>query len=292
MHITPAPELPTPHTPAWYDLMYNNRALVPDFADHFTRWQQDSEAARESQRCVRDVAYGTSSLENLDIFPCALQPQAPVFVFIHGGYWRSLDKSDHSFVAPSLHRLGACVVIPNYDLCPKVTIPEIALQMVKCLGWVYKNIKHWGGDPDQIHLIGHSAGGHLVAMLMACDWHSFDNELPADLVKNALSISGLFDLRPLTQTPFLSESLRLTPADALRSSPALMPAPKRGKLISVAGAKESEEFIRQNHLIQESWGVHRVPVCEDLAGLNHFSVLQGLVDTNHRLFELAKSLLD
>jgi arylformamidase len=278
-------------TDEWYDSMYNNRALVPDFADHFTRWQTLSEAARSHHRCVLDVAYGRDNKESLDIFPSEV-PHSPVIVFVHGGYWRSLDKADHSFVAPELTKMGSCVVVPNYDLCPNVTIPQITMQMVKCLAWVHKNIKHWGGDPRQIHLIGHSAGGHLAAMLMACHWQQFDSDLPADLVKSALSISGLFDLLPLTKTPFLRDSLRLTPEDALRCSPALMPAPAHGKLLSVAGAAESQEFIRQNHLIQDSWGEHRVPVCEDLADLNHFSVMSALVTPHHRLHDLAQSLLD
>ncbi len=293
-HPTHSPEADlqhSDHSAEWYDRMYNNRALVPDFADHFARWQTESELARTQHRSVLDVAYGRANKESLDIFPSQV-PHSPVFVFIHGGYWRSLDKSDHSFVAPALTQMGSCVVIPNYDLCPNVTIPEITLQMVKCLAWVYKNIKHWGGDPRQIHLIGHSAGGHLAAMLMACHWQQFDSELPADLIRSALSISGLFDLLPLTKTPFLKDSLQLTSEDALRCSPALMPAPENGKLLSVAGALESLEFIRQNKLIQTAWGDHRVPICEDLPGLNHFSVMSALVTPHHRLYELAQSLLD
>lgn len=289
--VDPHTANPPPHSEQWYDRMYNNRALVPDFADHFERWQSGSEYARKNHRCVLDVAYGHAHKEDLDIFPSEV-PHSPVFVFIHGGYWRSLDKSDHSFVAPALSAMGSCVVVPNYDLCPNVTIAQITMQMVKCLAWVFNNIKHWGGDPRQIHVIGHSAGGHLGAMLMACQWQAYDAQLPEDLVKSVMSISGLFDLSPLTKTPFLRDSLQLTDADALRCSPALMPAPAQGKLISVVGAQESEEFIRQNQLIQTAWGEHRVPVCENLEGLNHFSVLTALTLAHHRLYELAQSLLD
>ncbi len=297
MHLHPDQTSPSAHTEhsehtaEWYDRMYNNRALVPDYADHFALWQTRSEAARKEDRAVIDVAYGRANKESLDIFPSEV-PHSPVVVFIHGGYWRSLDKADHSFVAPTLTKMGACVVVPNYDLCPNVTIPQITMQMVKCLHWIHKNIKHWGGDPRQIHVIGHSAGGHLAAMLMACHWSDYDAELPNDLVKSGLSISGLFDLLPLTKTPFLSDSLRLTQEDALRCSPALMAPPSAGKFLSVAGAAESAEFVRQNHLIRESWGEHRVPICEDLPGLNHFSVMSALVTPHHRLNELAQSLLD
>jgi len=282
---------PSVQNEEWLDKMYNNRQLVPNFAQYFSAWQSDSEKVRLNQHPILDVPYGKGNKESLDLFPCKT-PHSPIIVFIHGGYWRSLDKADHSFIAPTFNHMGASVVVPNYDLCPNVTIPQIAMQMVKCLAWVYKNIKHWGGDPRQIHVVGHSAGGHLAAMLMACNWSQYDADLPSDLIKNALSISGLFDLMPLTKTPFLRDSLKLSDADATRCSPALFPAPRSGKLISVAGEQESAEFIRQNRLIQQAWGEHRVPVCEELPGQNHFSILSALITPHHRLNELAQSLLD
>ena len=277
-------------TPAWLDSRYNNRALVPDYATYFERWIQTSKSARATQRCALDVAYGSSAGEKLDVFPTKEQ-NAPVLVFIHGGYWRSLDKSDHSFVAPVFTAQGACVVIANYDLCPAVTIPDITLQMVRALSWVYRNIAQFGGDAKCITVVGHSAGGHLAAMMLACDWQRFAPALPKALVRNALSISGIFDLLPLTRTPFLKDSLKLTPADARKASPALLPGPAKGVLYAVAGSDESAEFLRQNPLIQKVWGEKTVPVCQALAGLNHFSVLDALVRPTHTLHLTALRLL-
>ena len=276
------------------DKLYNNRLLVPECMDILQRWTQDSAAVRQSVDCKLDVAYGLGDKEKLDVFPCAMTDSsktAPVLIFIHGGYWRSLDKADHSFLAPAFTQQGSCVVIPNYSLCPAVTVSDIVLQLVNAVAWVYKNIDKYGGNPERITLAGHSAGGHLVAMLLSCLWPKFDTTLPNDVVKNALSISGLFELDTPMHSPYLQDSLHLTPAEVKRISPAWMLAPARGKLYIVVGSDESPEFLRHNQLIQDAWGKQAVPVSEQLPGLNHFTVLEALCQPTHRLHQLAQELL-
>ena len=280
---------------AWHDRRYNNRALVPDFADHFARWKDGSALARRQRPCVLDMAYGDGPNETLDIFP-ASSPDAPVVVFIHGGYWRSLDKADHSFVAPPLLDMGACVMVVNYALCPgtdaqPVTIPDIALQMSRALAWVWRHIGAHGGQRNNISVIGHSAGGHLAAMLLACRWKAVGADLPADLVRKAMSISGLYDLEPIRKTPFVQGDLRITPAQVKKASPALWPTPRKRTLYTVVGGDESPEFLRHNELIRQVWGQRVVPVCEALPGLNHFSVVTALTDPTHRLNQLAAQLI-
>ena len=279
--------------PDWLNRMYNNRALVPEHAQHFALWGHESAQVRAVLACSLDVSYGPSAGENLDVFPggpVGPGPGRPVVVFIHGGYWRSLDKADHSFVAPALNAAGAVVVVPNYDLCPAVSIPDITLQMVRALAWTWRHIAEYGGDPSRITVMGHSAGGHLAAMLLTCQWARFAADLPADLVKGALSISGLFELESMRHTPFLQGDLQLTPAQVLRASPAWLPAPKQ-PLFTVAGGDESPEFLRHNRLIRDAWGEQAVPVCEALPGLNHFSILEALVQPGQRLHALALVLM-
>ncbi|HRK40187.1 MAG TPA: alpha/beta hydrolase [Burkholderiaceae bacterium] len=295
-------------SPAWLDSQYNNRALVPTFGQHLQRWAADSAAARQRlSQAHLDVPYltservrafvgstGTSDTAGttvpgpaLDVFPPLpggsghRSGGAPVLVFIHGGYWRALDKADHSFLAPPYVAQGACVVVPNYTLCPAVRVSDITRQMVAAVVWVWQHIAAYGGDPDRITVVGHSAGGQLVGMLLATDWLAVGRQLGVDLpvqpLQHGVSISGLFDMEPIRQTPFLSD-LGLTPEEAIAQSPARLRGPQSpGRLTTVVGGDESAEFKRQNRLIREAWGAEAVPECEELPGCHHFSVLEELV---------------
>lgn len=287
---------------AYLDDQYNNRLRVPDFMTrHVQPWQSQSQQVRASQAAVLDVAYGSTAAEKCDIFPAVLAGGAdgkdskgqPVLVFIHGGYWRSLDKADHSFVAPAFTRKGVCVVVPNYALCSaqgSTTVQDISLQMVRAVAWVHDHISQYGGDPARITVVGHSAGGHLAAMLAACEWERWDASLPRNVVRNALSISGLHDLDPIMHCPYLQNDLQLTPAQVQQCSPAYF-AQLRAPLFAVCGADESDEFLRQNSLIETAWGAQHVLVREAMAGQNHFSMLETLLDPQHRTHQLACRLL-
>jgi arylformamidase len=277
------------YDPTWLDAQYNNRTRIPEHPQIFERWRRASAQSREHSDCLLDLRYGSAPGETLDVFP-AKREASPVLVFIHGGWWRAFDKSDHSFIAPSFVEDGAMVVLPNYALCPAVTIDQIALQMVRALAWTWRNAALHGGDARRIVVAGHSAGGHLATMLLCCDWSSVDVALPARPVQGALSISGLYDLEPLRQAAFLNVDLRLTPEAVRRLSPALFAAPQ-GPLHAVAGALESEEFQRQTTLIRQAWGAAAVPVCETIAGMHHLSVLHDLADPAGRSHRLALRLL-
>lgn len=289
------------HDAAWYDRMYDNRALVPDHQRHHDLWTAASRATREAlgpRHVQLDLRYGNGEGETLDVFPAGTAGLArvPVLVFLHGGYWRSLDKSDFSFVAPAFLRSGAAVVVPNYALCPgtparPVTIPHIVLQTVQALAWVWRHAESFGGDPSRIVVAGHSAGGHLGAMLLQCRWLEVAADLPPDLVRRVLSISGLFDLEPIRRTRFLQPTVQLTPGQVAQASPARLPPPVHGHLYAVAGAEESDEFHRQSRQVREAWGAERVPLASALPGLDHFSVMRDLVQPGTALHALALDLV-
>ena len=273
----------------WLDAQYNNRARVPDHAAIFERWREASRVTREQSRCELDVSYGDGVDERLDLFFTPV-PNAPVLIFIHGGYWRAFDKSDQSFIAPSFTADGAVVLVPNYSLCPAVTIEQIALQMTRVVAWAWHHAAEFGGDPSRIALVGHSAGAHLAAMLLCCRWKEVDAELPFLPVHGALGISGVYDLEPIRLTPFLSD-LALTPASVKRLSPVFFPRPKR-PLHAVVGGDESDEFLRQTQMIRDQWGPTAVPVSETLVGHHHFDMLHNLADPAGRLHDLALRLLE
>ncbi|WP_077001853.1 alpha/beta hydrolase [Variovorax sp. KK3] len=277
------------NSPAWYDAQYNNRARVPEHPAILAHWAESSARAYERPGWALDLPYGSGAAERLDLLPAA-RKDAPVLVYIHGGYWRALSKRDQGFIAPPFADAGAMVVLLDYDLCPAVTVEHIALQMVKALTWVHANAAAHGGDPGHIVVAGHSAGGHLATMLLACDWPAFAPGLPPDLVKAALSISGLHDLEPLRHAPFLSADINLSAESALRLSPAAMRAPAHGALATVVGGDESEEFHRQADLIAQAWAP-RMVADERVPGRNHMDVLHELVDTQSRTHALALELL-
>jgi len=273
----------------FYSREYNNRALVPEHPRIFERWAEASARARNTMTCYLDRRYGDAPGEMLDLFP-ARKGDGSCMLFIHGGYWRSLDKRDCSFLAPAWVDAGVSLAVVNYDLCPAVTIEEIVRQMLRASRWLYLHAEQYGMDPDRLYVSGHSAGAQLAAMMMCARWPVYDTRLPKDLYQGALGISGVYDLRPLVGIDWLQSDLRLDEASALKVSPAYLPPATRAPLMTCVGGRESSEFRRQNALIGERW---RATFAGDLPmpEANHFTVLDGLTDRSSALFSGALRLM-
>ena len=268
---------------------YNNRELVPDHPKYFARWQEDSVRARSRMICYLDRRYGDLPGETIDIFP-ARKGDGTCMMFIHGGYWRSLDKQDFSFLAPTWVDAGVSLAVVNYDLCPKVSMEDIVQQMLRASRWLWLHAEEYGMDQDRLYVSGHSAGGHLTAMMMCALWPSYDAALPKDLWKGGLAISGVYDLRPLLSVPFLQQDLRLDDESALRLSPAFLPPATRAPVMTSVGGAESSEFRRQNALLRERWrGAFFGDV--PMPGKNHFSVMDALAESSSPLFAGARRLM-
>lgn len=268
--------------PAQIDRQYNARAAIPDHPAIFDRWRVASRAARSELRCDMDCRFGPTPAETLDLYPAA-GPNAPLLVFIHGGYWRSLDKQDFSFLAPAFVRAGVTVAMPNYGLAPATRIEDMVRQMLCALAWLHRAAPQRGIDPRRMVVAGHSAGAHLAAMMLAADWPLLADDLPPTMLSAAVCISGIYDLRPLAHAPFLQHDLGLDEERARFLSPIRYRPRLATPLVTAVGSDESAEFHRQNGLIRSAW-----PHCfrQDVAlpGCHHLASVEALGDSNHPLF--------
>lgn len=222
------------------DKSYNARESVADFENtYLPGFSEDSLRARRANPGPRNVPYGPHRDQVLDIFP-AKQHGAPVHLFIHGGYWRMLTKDENSFVAEALTPMGATVMVNTYSLTPDVHLDVIVRQCRAFVVWAYKNAHRYGADNRRIYISGHSAGGHLAAMMLSTDWQA-DYNLPPDIVKGVTAISGLYDLAPL-QKAFTNEWLQLSDMAAERNSPIHHKPPYACPVIVAWGEDDPEGF--------------------------------------------------
>ena len=265
---------------AGLDREYDNRNKVPgfDFASFLRKCEEQSESARDRHDCVLDVPYGDSQAERLDIFR-APQPGAPVHVFFHGGYWRLLDKKDFSYIADGFVPHGVTVVVVNYALMPGVPMDELIAQCRRSLHWVVQHIAEYGGDPSQVSISGHSAGGHIVAMMLAAAG------MPR--FTHACAISGIFELEPI-RLCFLNETLHLQADDVRRNSPRWLPRASWCPLTIAVGEHEGDEYLRQAREFGAAWqGPQDQPRVLVLPGVDHFSARSQLGEPDSTMIALA-----
>lgn len=274
------------------DAAYNNRAHVPHFMQIVERFMADSEQARATLQPQLDLAYGRDGRQKLDFFAAA-KKGAPLFVFIHGGYWQSLDNKPFSFMATPLVEAGISFAAMTYDLCPTISMTRLVEQVREGIVWLYRHAAELGFDAKRIFVGGHSAGGHLTAMLLLTDWARYG--VPADIVKGGLSISGLYELEPV-RLAYVNEALKLDPSEARALSP-IHHLPRAGKsvppLLLAVGAAELPEFVRQQRDFAVECRQHGLRVAEiELPGHNHFSVLEALQSLQSALFPPLRRMID
>lgn len=272
-----------------FDLRYMPRLTVPDFPQIAERWSRDSAMLRARLDGYLDVPYGPDATQTMDIFR-SRGPSKGLLMFIHGGYWRAMDKKDHTFVVPALVEAGITVAVPNYALCPTVRIRDIVMQMVQACAWLYRNGSNFGAPAQRLHVAGHSAGGHLASMMLACVWPAYARDLPRKVVQGAFAVSGLYDLTEIARVPSLAPDLRLTEKSAIEVSPAWLPPATDAPLITAVGEKENEGFHYQRDLIGRRW--KRV-LADSLVcpGDHHFSVIDGLATPSSPMFRAVMKMM-
>ncbi len=245
------------------------------------RWEAKNAAYLGRAAMERNLAYGPSAGERLDL----LRPSSTcgaVLVFIHGGYWHWLDKDTYAFALEPLVSAGALVATINYTCCPDVTMDALVDQVRTACAWVWRHAPEYGGDPNRITVTGHSAGGHLTAMMAATDWPTFEDGLPRDMIKSVVPVSGLMDLEPLRLSS-LNEHLRMSPETARRNSPRFMRPATALPVSVVVGAEETDEYRRQSREFTDAW--------RDAAGTieyletpgHHFAAIERMTEPDNPL---------
>lgn len=265
---------------------FNPGAFVRDRAKWVEQRSRQSAEARKQFKSLLDISYGPRPRQVLDIFPAG-EAQAPVEIFIHGGYWRSGSKDDYSFIASLLFPAGVTTVAIEYDLCPEVTVTDIVAQARAAIAWTYRNIARHGGDPQRIYVSGHSAGGHLVAMALTHDWEQ--DGLPKNIIKGAVAISGVYDLEPVLHIG-VKDEIKLDADSARKNSPMLYPPHPIAPLFIAVGGDEPMGW-RQMSLDFFDLCKERGVDCRflEVSGVHHFSISALLADSES---PLARALLD
>lgn len=259
------------------NIQYNARKLIPNHAEYSQRWDELAAQYRNEVSGELDIPYGESDRSKFDLFPAA-SSDAPVCIYIHGGYWRSRDRKTFSHVARGLNGQGISIAVPSYDLAPNVSILHIIDQMRACTKAV------WEKTGKRPVVVGNSAGGHLTGAMLATDWSKVDGA-PDDLATHAFSLSGLFDLVPLVELD-INDDLRLTDETARAASPISWPVPRQGlKFVAAVGADESKPFKDQSRNLADAWNRAGIETeYLEASGCNHFSIVDDAVTEGGHLF--------
>jgi arylformamidase len=258
---------------------YNNRAAVPEhpyWLDRFATQSRNAALALSPS----EIRYGSGPKETLDLFVPA-DPARGTLLFIHGGYWRA-SRQGRSFVRRAAFVAAIAVAVINYDLCPDVTIATIVEQCRRAVTWVAREGPQHGAPPPLV-IAGHSAGGHLVAMMIATDWraHGFD---AAPFVAG-VSLSGVHDLEPMVLFAH-NVDFRLDEAAARAVSPVNHLPQADVPLMIAVGERETSEFVRQSQLLWDAWPHNRRPQHGgpmSIAAHHHFSVVLEYADPDSAL---------
>lgn len=262
---------------------YNTRLQVPDYAMYFDRWEKTSRQTAEQYTIQKDIPFGNHAEEHLDIFPSKIL-QSKTLVYIHGGYWHLLDKAMFHFLAGHFLKYNITTVLINYPLAPQSSINEIVASSRKALRWIHDHIERFNGDPGEIYLLGHSAGGHLASMQLV--------EAEAKFVRAMISLSGIYCLEPVMLT-YLNDSIGMDRENAIKNSPVFLNPANDCPLLLATGAEETDEFKAQSEAICQSWKSK----CRSIELLkvpqkNHYSILDAVIEKDSILWTAISRLMN
>ena len=269
---------------------YNVRLLVDDFDGLIEKWSKWSEDFRANADSSLNCQYGDGEKDKLDIFRCG-KPNAPLFIFIHGGYWQRGDKSIYSFVANSFVNSGIDVALIGYQLCPGATMTNIVDKIREAIVWIWNNADEYSISKNRINVSGHSAGGHITGMILATDWKEVSKNLPDNLVKTGIPISGLYQLNPIRETT-IADALGLDDAESLALSPHFFKPQTEAPILVTLGGGETPEFHWQTDNFVNKWkGLKASLDYFAEPDVDHFGVVERLANFESQIFTKVKSFL-
>ena len=258
-------------TRAQLDAAYDNSAVVPDAAMRRDAWIARSAAMRKDNPELLDFAYGPKERNRIDVFRCG-KANAPLFAFIHGGYWQRNAKEIFACMADGPLTRGFDVALIGYTLCPQVTLTGLVAEIYEAVRWLRREGPRRGIATGKLVLSGWSAGGHLTASTLALD------EVDA-----GLAISGIYDVEPCWLN-YLNEKLNLTAAEAAATSPILHLAQSKTPLIVAYGTAELPELQRQSRDYHQARLDAGLPSrLLQIEARNHFSIMDELTSPDGKL---------
>lgn len=264
------------------DWQYNNRERVPTSVEIMAEYAIRGEKFIATAPHAFDLPFGDTPAEVIDVYPASNgDTNTPVMIYFHGGYWFSRHKDDFRFLAEGFAPAGAMVVVVNYALIPDVDMAELIRQCRASIAWTYENAATYGGNPDNLYIAGHSAGGHITAMMFATDWSDWN--VPTSAIKGGFAISGLYDLEPI-RLNYMNPTLGFTEETVADFSPLHLTPTVNSPIVFAVGGAETPEFKRHNTLLVSPWARAGVP-CEEVVvpEMNHFTVLNDFATAGHTL---------
>jgi arylformamidase len=264
------------------------RLAVPDHETWLNEDHALSASMRERIPHRRNARYGPGPLQVIDLFPATV-PNSPVFVFIHGGYWRALSKDHFGFIAEPLLDAGVAVAMVDYDLCPAVPLATVVEQVAQAIDWIRRQARDINGDPDRLIVAGNSAGAHLAAMMLSRDWN--EGGQPS-FIQGAVLVTGIYDLAPIPHIQ-VREDVALTLHDIERLSPLrLVPRVKAPVVVAVGGAEPAlwiDQSARYHQRLADHGMESQFMV---LPGHHHFSISRCIAEPEGTLFRAMRQLLE
>lgn len=267
------------------DQQYSPSSCIDDIMVYINQYIIQSQFAYDTLRdlCFKNVQYAQEKRAVLDIFVPKGQGPFPVHVFIHGGYWQELSVNESTFAAPNFIDHEIIFIALDYTLAPDATLFRIVEQVQEGFLWILNNIEKYNGEKGNITLSGSSAGGHLVAEILAIDWKKFGYQFCP--VKGACEVSGVFDLRPLART-YVNDPLGLSESDAIALSPQFHIPESSCPVIFSYGEIETDEFKRQTQDYMEAWNkAGHISQYIDMPAFNHFDIILELNNKHSPLFK-------